>query len=194
MQKILLSILAVSLFASGCNDKYPIDPLPADTSIPTLSVPFVSVSSTVYFTPFGAPLQSSSETSKGFELTMSDVNTEVLASTKAYITAVNMIAADNYEIHTEIKRNSIYDVIYGNVAGVTLQVGDSVVQSTILGNVGSNGKVTFRIERKDTRKALCPSTFGSSGFNNSFNTSLLLHNSANSDTLSLVCRVSEIGL
>lgn len=194
MKKFILPISVLCFFVSSCGKPDTIDPLPGDNTIPSLITSFVSTASTLYFTPFGADLQGGGGISKGYEITLADTNSDVVASTKAYITSVNMIAADNYEIHSEIKHNSIYDVIYTNVAYVTLVAGDSVNQGTLLGKVGANGKAGFRVERKDTHKAICPSTLGSTSFNTPINQALIQHNSFNADTLTIPCRASELDL
>lgn len=190
MKNFFHCVLMIAIMGYGCNNKYPIDSLPADTTRPSLSVPFVSTAAAVYVVPFAA--STTSGNSLGYEITLSDVGADVLASVKAYVTDVRMIGTDDYEIHTEVKRNSVYDVIYGNVANVAIAKGDSVLQGALIGKVGANGKVTFRIERKDTRKAQCPSDFASSGFNAAMSTALIQHNLANSDTLTLMCRQSEL--
>lgn len=173
MKKIVAPLFALVLFASSCNDKYPIDPLPDDTTPPSLSNPFLSFSSTQQFIAFGDSLNG--DLCKGYWFQMTDSNQSVAAACSGTVTAISDIAGGAKSATVKYKSNSIYSFVYAELRNVQVSVNDVIASGTLLGKTGSGGKLFFQLI-KNNNEVLCPKNFGSPGFNTALEQAISRHN------------------
>lgn len=168
MQKIIVALVLLCVLASSCKKKYPIDPLPKDTTPPTASFQVVSVSSTTSFTPFGGTLPNS-EISKGYTIQLSDLNLTVNAACSGTVTAVS-----SNSVTVLYRANSIYSFYYSGIKNIRVAVNQSIAPGNILGDIASDGIVFFQVIKNDT-EVECPDTFSDTGFKNSIRTAINKH-------------------
>lgn len=189
MKKYLLVLTAALLATASCkDDKYPIDELPPDATAPYFSAPFVSVSSTTRFIPFGDSTAAGGFTNS-YEIYLNDSTQRVIAAGAGYVNAVNQAGNGDYEIHISPKVYSIYNEIYMNVKEPTVVAGDSVDAGTILGKIGTGKMSALKVLKTEnnTVTAICPGSLGNVGFNNAFNRALAISDSLNNDSTLAPC-------
>ncbi len=190
MKNKLLSLSALLLLVSACNDKYPIPDLPKDTTAPSLTYPLSSFSTVTKFVNFGGTMPSSNQ-SKGYYVYMSNPNETITAACRGIVSAVNDDAAGNKNITVLYKSNSIYSFVYSGIKDVMVDVHDSIQAGTILGKLGSNMEVGFMLVKEN--EVLCPSSYASAGFNDAIDLAIGKHNAANpSDSISNTCLVESL--
>jgi hypothetical protein len=194
MKKTLLVLTASLLAVAGCKeDKYPIDDLPPDATAPYFSAPFVSVSSTQLFIPFGDSLAGGG-LNNSYEIHISDLNQKVIAAGAGYVNEVTQAGNGDYEIHISPKVYSIYDEVYLNVKNPTVVQGDSVDAGTILGKIGTGGMSALKVLKTEDNgiTAICPGSLGNAGFNAAFTQSLAISDSLNGDSTLSPCLLITI--
>jgi murein DD-endopeptidase MepM/ murein hydrolase activator NlpD len=175
-----MMILITSLNFISCSKK-------KDTSPPSLSYPFVDQNLTVQFLVFGYDLNPGQK-NPAYEIVVSNRNTNVTSATSGTVTRISFNGGglmdesqNDFEVFIEHKKNSIYTLIYDHVRNLEVEVGDSVVPGTILGDVGwssggggTHGRTELQINKKDI--SVCPKTLGTTEFNAAFETALALNN------------------
>ena len=178
----------------ACNRETPvIPPLPPDSTSPTLAFEFVSVASTIRFVPFGDTL-GNSVINKGYEIQLSDTTEKILTACSGIVTAIvpDTSAAGGNLITIKFKRNSIYSFVYGGVTNVQVNVNDSLQGGSILGKINGTGIVDFQVIMNNS-VALCPSGYGSPGFNNAIQQAILFNNASHhSDSVTNPCAASTL--
>lgn len=190
MKKKLFLFAVLPLLISACNDKYPIDDLPEDTSAPSLTYPLAGFATTTKFVPFGGTLPSSVQC-KGYTIFLSNPNETITATCRGIVTAVNLDAAGNNDITVKYKSNSIYSFVYSGVRDVLVDVNDSISAGTILGKLGSNMQVGFMLVKSN--EVVCPRTYGTAGFNDAIDLAIGKHNTANTaDSVFNACLVESL--
>ena len=176
MRKILVTIMFFAVLLVACNkDASVIPPLPPDQSIPTLNYEFVSIASTIKFTPFGDTLPDQT-INKGYKIQLSDTNESVLTACSGIVSSIITDNAGGNIITLKYKRNSIYSFTYAGITRVQVHVNDSLGGGKIIGKISGSGVVDFQIIRNNT-DALCPQTYGSPGFNTSIQQAVSQNNS-----------------
>lgn len=173
MLKQIFAFALLLILAHSCNDKYPIDQLPDDTTPPSLSNPFLSFSSTLQFIAFGDSLNG--ELCKGYWFQMTDSNQSVLSACSGKVTSITDYPNGAKSIAVKYKTNSIYSFVYSELRNVQVNVNDVIGSGTILGKTGNGGKLFFQII-KNNNEVLCPKTFGSPGFNIAIEQAISRHN------------------
>lgn len=176
MKKLFLA-LTCFISISSCDKRYPIDQLPDDTSLPTLTYPLASFSSANKFIAFGDTLPSSSQ-SKGYDIFLADTNQYVASACSGIVTSVTADAAGNNSIVVRYKPNSIYSFLYSGINHVMVQVSDTLTPGTLLGKVGSNHEIYFAVVKNNT-EVICPQNIGSPSFNTAIQLAIDKHNSFN---------------
>ena len=178
----------------ACNKDTPvIPPLPPDSTSPTLAFEFVSIASTVKFVPFGDTL-ANSMVNKGYEIQLSDTTEKVLTACSGIVTAIvpDTSAAGGKLITVKFKRNSIYSFVYGGVTNVQVNVNDSLQGGSILGKISRTGIIDFQVITNNN-EAVCPSSYGSPGFNNAIQQAILFNNSNHhSDSVTNPCAAASL--
>src|SRR6202034_1378949 len=114
----------------------------------------------------------------------SDTTEKILTACSGIVTAIvpDTSAAGGKLITVKFKRNSIYSFVYGGVTRVQVNVNDSLQGGSILGRIGGAGIVDFQVIKNDN-EALCPSNFGSPGFNTAIQQAILFSNSYHHDSV-----------
>jgi hypothetical protein len=185
-----LLFLGLLLLGSSCNDKYPIDELPDDTTPPSLTYPFLSFSSTQQFITFGDSLNGG--LCKGYWFQMLDSNQSVAAAAPGIVTGIAQQAGGAKSISIKYKSNSIYSFEYAHLRDVTVEVNDIINSGTILGKTGQGGKLYFQLIKNDM-EVFCPKTFGSPGFNTAVEQAIQKHNiNYPLDTIDEPCAVQSL--
>ena len=133
MRKILVTIMFFAVLLVACNkDASVIPPLPPDQSIPTLNYEFVSIASTIKFTPFGDTLPDQT-INKGYKIQLSDTNESVLTACSGIVSSIITDNAGGNIITLKYKRNSIYSFTYAGITRVQVHVNDSLGGGKIIG-------------------------------------------------------------
>lgn len=176
MKKLCFAFFCLLTVAS-CDKKYPIDQLPEDTSLPTLTYPLTSFSTANKFVSFGGTLPSSSQ-SKGYDIFLADTNQYVASACSGIVTSVTADAAGNNAIAVRYKSNSIYSFLYSGLNNVMVAVSDTLNPGTLLGKIGSNREVYFAVIKSNT-EVICPQSIGSPNFNNAIQLAIDKHNMFN---------------
>lgn len=190
MNKTIALLTILALFNFSCNDKYPINDLPEDTTAPSLTYPISSFSTVTRFIPFGGTLPSGGQC-KGYDIFVSNANETITAACRGIVIAVNLDGAGNNDITVKYKSNSVYSFVYSGVKDVMVDVNDSIYAGTILGKVGSNLELSFTLIKSN--EVLCPRTYGSAGFNDAIDLAIAKHNTANStDSVFSACLAESL--
>jgi hypothetical protein len=194
MSKISVVFMFSVVLLMACNKETPvIPPLPPDQTSPTLAFEFVSVASTISFIPFGDTL-SDLLINKGYQIQISDTTEKVLTACSGIVTAILPDTANAHGniITVKFNRNSIYTFIYGGVTNVQVNVNDSLQGGSILGKVTGTGVVDFQVI-KNNNTAVCPSGYGSVGFNNAIQQAIVFNNSSHhSDSVINPCQATSL--
>ncbi len=192
MKKAFALLTLFIVVASACNDKYPIDDLPDDTTPPSLSFQFLSFSSTKRFVPFGDSLNG--DICKGYYFEMTDSSQSVTSGCSGIVTEITDMAGGAKSISVKYKSNSIYSFKYAYLRNVIVNVNDKINAGTILGKTGQGGKMYFELI-KNNNEICCPGTFGSPGFNTAIEMARSKHNiNFPADTVGEVCIVQSMPL
>lgn len=190
MKKVFAVLASFLVIASACNDKYPIDELPDDTTPPSISFQFLSFSSTKRFVPFGDSLNG--EICKGYYFEMTDSTQSVSAGCSGIVTDIKDMAGGAKSLSIRYKSNSIYSFKYSYLRNVMVNVNDNINAGTILGKTGQGGKLYFELI-KNNNEVCCPGVFGSPGFNTAIQMARSKHNiNFPSDTVGEVCIVQSL--
>lgn len=186
----ILSALCVLTVIAGCDNKYPIDPLPKDTNPPSLTFPIASFATVNRFNTFGETLFSG-DVNKGFTFFFTSSNQQVVAACGGTVTAITGNADGSSNIFAQLKANSIYTVCYEGVANPVVQQNTNLNPGTILGTVSASNKVTLKVIRN--QEVCCPSDFTSPGFNTALGLAIANHNASNpTDTIVQLCTESVL--
>ncbi|MBK7149681.1 MAG: peptidoglycan DD-metalloendopeptidase family protein [Bacteroidetes bacterium] len=190
MKKYVPVIMCILFWGTSCNDKYPIDELPDDTTPPSLTYPFLSFSSTKQFITFGDTLNG--ELCKGYWFEMLDSNQNVAAAASGIVTGIADQTGGAKSISVKYKANSIYSFVYANLRDVQVDINDAINPGTLLGKTGQGGKLYFQLIKNDN-EVFCPQTFGSPGFNTAIGQAISKHNiNYPSDTIAEPCSATSL--
>lgn len=188
---MLFALGVVVLLVSSCGKPKSIDQLPDDTTNPAITYPFISMSSAEYFYPFGDTLHSV-EASRAYFVEVGDTNLNVVSATDGIVTAISTNPDGNYTVVVRYKPNSIFTLEYSGVKTPVVTEGDSLNPGTILGKIARTGEMTFMVVKNGT-EAICPATYGSTGFNTAVQLAINKHNTAHSnDSVFAACYAESL--
>ncbi|MFN8286843.1 MAG: hypothetical protein U0V74_08840 [Chitinophagales bacterium] len=189
--KKLLCAVAVVLTIASCSKKYPIDPLPDDSTPPALTNLPASFAAVDSFVPFGGTL-SSGQLSKGYTFHFTNSNQNIAAVCKGIITAVDDNGDGSVAITARYKANSIYYLYYSGIENTTVQVNDSIVGGSNLGKLRASGAFYLAVIKSNTEMR-CPNTYASSGFMMGIDQAIAKHNQFNpSDSVYSACLIDSL--
>ena len=190
MNKLTISLLAIILLVAACS-KTDKNDIIVDTTAPALTNPLTSFSSTNKFIAFGDTLPNLS-INKGYDIFINDTNQMITAACGGIVSTITTDAANNNTITVAYKANSIYTLLYAGIKNVLVDINDTITAGTILGKLGSNREIYFAVIKNNT-EVICPNTFASSGFRNSINTAIAMHNATNvTDSVITTCLVETL--
>ncbi len=192
MKKVSAVIICLVALLMGCNkETSDTNPPLSDQSDPSFTFEFASVAATTRFIPFGDTLPGLT-LCRGYEIQFSDTNELVMAACPGIVTAITPDTSGGQDIAVKYKPNSIYSFVYGGVSNIAVQINDTLNAGSILGKISSSGKIDFQVI-KNNNEALCPETFGSTGFNTAIETAISKNNAFNpSDSVLQPCSAQSI--
>jgi hypothetical protein len=185
---VLLLITTFFLFCKkNCTDDTP----------PVLSVPFVDVTKTRTLLPFGILLNmSTGALNPAYEIILTDTTLNVVASLQFTVERIekNPAPQTDYAVMGKTSSHSKYKIEYDHIVNVAVHEGQVLQPGDLIGRIGEGGRTELQINKcLDDRDngnydAICPSTFGTTAFNQAFEQARLLSNSRSgrSDTTTCV--------
>jgi hypothetical protein len=177
MKKILLILV---IFSSCKKDK-------EDTTPPVLSVAFVNTALTDRFIPFGANLSPTS-INPAYEIILSDSNQQVVASCAGKVNWIRLNDnAPDYEMEIVTSDNSVYRLYYDHIENPVVSEGETIAAGDLLGTIGAGGRTELQINDTRNNHSVCPSQFGTTDFNNAFNTARTISNVKNGTSFTSTC-------
>src|SRR5688500_15300766 len=174
------ALLALIIFTACKKDK-------KDETPPLFEIPFVNTSLTERFIPFGETLGPTS-INPAYEIILTDTTEQVVASCNGKVNWVRL--NDNtpdYEMEIVTNSNSVYRIYYDHIENPQVTPGQTIETGDVLGTIGTGGRTELQVNDTRINKAICPSQFGSSTFNNAFNGARIISNAKNSTSYTTTC-------
>ena len=154
----LIPTVILSCKKANCTDDTP----------PVLSVPFVDVTKTRMFLPFGILLNmSTGALNPAYEIIMTDTTLNVVASLQFTIERIekNPAPQTDYAVMGKTSSHSKYKIEYDHIVNVAVHEGQVLQPGELIGRIGEGGRTELQINKclddKDNGNydAICPSTF-----------------------------------